>query len=109
MDVTQDDGSVTITCTGAMDLHNSKPFHDVLLTSATEAETVLVDFRQVVYIDTAVLADLAVAANKMITRGRRLKVMVSDPSHPLRTLEITGFSAVLDVEAQPKQETPAQS
>ena len=102
MNVAQEDGDVRITCEGAMDLHNSKPFHTALLDAAASAEGVTVDFRGVVYIDTAVLADLAVAANKMIARGKRLQVIVSDPSHPLRTLQITGFSAVLDVEAEAK-------
>lgn len=102
MNVTKEGDHVTITCDGAMDLHNSKPFHDALLEAAVSADAVTVDFRAVDYIDTAVLADLAVAANRMIARGKRLQVMVSDPSHPLRTLQITGFSAVLDVLAEPK-------
>jgi anti-anti-sigma factor len=107
MNVTKEGDLVTITCDGAMDLHNSKPFHDALLEAAVTAKAVTVDFRAVEYIDTAVLADLAVAANRMIARGNRLQVMVSEPSHPLRTLQITGFSAVLDVLTEPKP-TPAE-
>lgn len=105
--VVKDDGGVVIECGGAMDLHNSKEFHDVLVEASGLADNLVVDFLAVAYIDTAVLADLAVAANKMIARGKRLKVKVTETSHPLRTLQITGFSAVLDVLISPKEEPAA--
>lgn len=94
---------MTIACAGALDLHNCKPLHDALVEAASTADDLVVDFLAVEYIDTAVLADLAVTANKMIARGRRLKVKVAEPTHPLRTLQITGFSAVLDVLVSPKE------
>lgn len=107
VDVVKDGGGVVIKCEGAMDLHNSKEFHDVLIEASREADSLVVDFLAVSYIDTAILADLAVAANKMIARGKRLQVKVAEPTHPLRTLQVTGFSAVLDVLVSPKEETGA--
>jgi len=95
--------TVTIVCKGALDLHNCQDFREMLMAESAAAEEVIVDFLAVDYIDTAVLADLARAANKMIARGKRLKVKVSEPSHPLRTLQITGFSAVMDVLPSPKE------
>lgn len=103
MDVAREGDDITIICKGALDLHNYKGFHEALIEASDAAENVLVDFFSVDYIDTAVLASLARAGNKMMARGKRLKVKVAEPSHPLRTLQITGFSAVLDVITSPKQ------
>jgi anti-anti-sigma factor len=96
LDIKNVDNQVTITATGALDLHNVKPFHEALAEAATSADSVVVDFREVYYIDTAVLAYLCTAANKMIARGKRLKLLLKDNTHPRRTIQITGFSAVLD-------------
>jgi anti-anti-sigma factor len=104
VNVTKEGGDVTIAAAGALDLFNSKEFHDALLEAANDAEHVIVDFRQTHYIDTAILADLAVSANKMRARGKRLKVVVAEPTHPHRTLEITGLTAVLDLAVAPKEE-----
>lgn len=96
LDVKNVDNEVTITATGALDLHNSKAFHDALLEAAQSADGVVVDFRSVVYIDTAVLAHLCAASNKMLARDKRIKLLLRDHTHPLRTIQITGFAAVLD-------------
>ena len=105
--VVKNGDDVVIECEGTMDLHNSKEFHDVLVEASCVADNLVVDLLAVAYIDTAILADLAVAANKMIARGKRLKVKVTEPSHPLRTLQITGFSAILDVLISTKEEPAA--
>lgn len=96
LEVKNVNGEVTITATGALDLHNAKPFRDAVIEAAESADGVVVDFREVFYIDTAVLAHLCAAANKMIARNRRLKLLLKDHTHPRRTIQITGFSAVLD-------------
>ncbi len=104
VNVTKEGGDVTIAAAGALDLFNSQQFHDALFEAAADAEQVTVDFRETHYIDTAILADLAVSANKMRARGKRLRVVVAEPTHPHRTLEITGLTAVLDLEVAPKEE-----
>lgn len=103
VELTREDGSVTLRCSGALDLHNCQQFRDLLKEVSSTADNVVVDFTAVDYIDTAVLAHLAVAANKMIARDRRLQVRVLEPSHPHRTLRITGFAAVMDVIPVAKQ------
>ena len=102
--VTRKGNDVTIAATGDLDIFNSKEFHDTLLEAAQTADNVTVDFRYTHYIDTAILADLATGANRMRARGKRLRVMLAEPTHPLRTLQITGFSAVLELVVEPKEE-----
>lgn len=99
----RDNSDVTIRCEGAMDLHNYKEFQKALEEASGVAESLMVDFVLVDYIDTAVLGALAVAANKMIARGKRLELKVAEPSHPLRTMQITGFTAIMDITSVPKQ------
>lgn len=101
--IEQADGTTIIKCDGMFDLHNYGRFHEALADAVAAGDNVVVDFLATAYIDTAVLADLATAANKMIARGKRLQVKVAEPTHPHRTLQITGFSAVLDVLVSPKQ------
>ncbi len=105
--VSQEDGATVVKCDGMFDLHNCKELHDLLMDAVGSGADVVVDMVNTAYIDTAVLADLATAANKMIARGKRLKVRVAEPSHPHRTLQITGFSVVMDVIASPKEQPPA--
>lgn len=88
----------TIRCAGALDLTNSQALVDGLKDATERCDEVVVDFVSVVFIDTAVLADLVVAARAMLRRDRRLKVLVADNTHPKRTLEIVGFSAIMDIE-----------
>jgi len=108
--VTRDGDDITIAATGALDLFNCREFHDALLDVADSAERVTIDLRDAQYIDTAVLADVAVGANKMRARQKRLTVVVATPTHPHRALEITGLTAILDlqVEALPEPQDPAE-
>lgn len=105
IDVVRDGSNVTIDCEGELDLHNYKDLHEGLIEGSSTAESITVDLVKVAYIDTAVLASLARAATKMMARGKSLHVKVKEGSHPLRTLQITGFSTVVSLTIVPK-ETP---
>lgn len=96
LEISSVDNAVTISATGALDLHNAKPLREALVGAADTAESVVVDFRSVIFIDTAVLAYLCTAANKMIARDKRLRLLLKDNTHPQRVIKITGFSAVMD-------------
>lgn len=104
LSIMSNDAKVVLTCTGAMDLQNSEEFRDKLMEAADSTKDVVVDFRSVIYIDTAILTGLAKAAKKMRERGKRLKLLLSDKTHPQRTIEITGFSIMLDAIIEPKDE-----
>lgn len=74
----------------------------MILSAAKNSDGVVADFRSVVYIDTAVIAYLCMAASKMRQRNKRLKLKLASNTHPQRTIEITGLAAVLDAETSPK-------
>lgn len=95
--VITNDSTVEITGVGALDLYSSDEFGSALKQAAITAENVVVDLRAATYIDTAIIADIAVAGNKMLGRGKRLRVLLSAGTHPLRVLETVGFSALVDM------------
>lgn len=95
--VTTNDSTVEITGVGALDLYSSDEFGDALKQAAITAENVVVDLRGATYIDTAIIADIAIAGNKMLGRGKRLRVLLTQGTHPLRVLETVGFSALVEM------------
>jgi anti-anti-sigma factor len=96
--VTTKGTSTEITCEGVWDLYNADEFDAALKPASLTAEDVVVDLRTAVFIDTAIIAYIATASNRMIARGKRLRALLSKDTHPLRTLQIAGFSALIDME-----------
>ena len=101
VDVVEDGSVVTIIASGELALSNVQEFGDELRNAAASADIVIVDLRPAVFIDSAVINYLAVAARILKSRGRRLKVRVAEGSYPLRVLEIVGFSHLMDIDAEP--------
>ncbi len=102
MSIERKEAETILTCSGVLDLNNSEEFKRALAQATANDDYVVVDFSSVIFIDTAVLADLVVGARAMLRRGKRLKVIAAEDTHPLRTLKIVGFSAVMDIEVVPK-------
>ncbi len=104
--VVRDGGSVTVAGGGSLDLTipEYELLHDSLKAAAQEAEALTVDLRRAEFIDMAVVQDLARAAVSMMNRGKRLKVLATQPSHPYRVMQITGFESVMDIEVEPSQD-----
>ena len=98
--ITQDGDVTKITCGGTLDLTNYQQLHDGLKTASKEAEAVTVDLRETMFIDTAVVQDLARAAITLINRGKRLSVFVIETAHPYRVLKISGFQQIMDIEVE---------
>lgn len=88
---------ITVVGGGTLDLTNSKPFHDGLKNAALSAEMVTVDLSDAVFIDTAIVQDLATAGVTMLKRGKRLKVIAREGAYPLRVLRISGFEGIMDI------------
>ncbi len=100
--IDNEDGIITIVCEGAFDFVNAGKLREALMESVATGSGVVVDFIGATYIDTAVLAYLAKAANQMLARGQRLQVKIAEPTHPHRALQLTGFSTVVDMLVSPK-------
>lgn len=92
---------VTIVASGIVDRTNSGELGRELERAAGAANTVVVDFREADFIDTAVLQYLLRTAKALLRRGKRLRVMVSEGSHPLHVLQVVGFAELMDVVAGP--------
>jgi anti-anti-sigma factor len=104
INVTRNGPEVIVKGTGALDLSNAKELRLALDGATMSAESVVVDLRSAVFIDTAILECLARAGKAMIERGKRLKILTSELSHPLRVLRTVGFSALVDIVAEPAEE-----
>ncbi len=102
--VVRDGDEAIISGSGTLDLTNYSEFHDGLKTAAMEAESVIVDLREAIFIDTAVVQDLARAAVTLLNKGKRLKVYVSRTAYPYRVLQISGFNEIMDIAVEPWEE-----
>lgn len=94
---------VTVTGAGALDLTNAQRFREGIVTASLTADDVVADLRGAIFIDTAILEYLAKAAKAMLSRGKRLKVVVSEKSHPLRVLRTVGFGELMDIEVSSEE------
>lgn len=101
--IASDNGEVTVVGGGTLDLTNSDQFHDGLKEAAVNACVVTVDLRTAVFIDTAIVQDLATAGMTMLKRGKRLKVLARDGAYPLRVLRISGFEGIMDIVVEPAE------
>ena len=93
-------GAVTVAGTGSLDLTNAQEFREALETASDSADELSVDFRLVMFIDTAILEYLARAAKKMIARDKRLRIIATEGSQPLRVIRTVGFGDIMDVAAE---------
>ena len=98
--IINDEEDVTVIGGGTLDLTNSKEFHVGIKDAAVNARTVTVDLRSAVFIDTAIVQDLATAGVTMLKRGKRLRVMTREGAYPLRVLRISGFEGIMDIEVE---------
>ena len=99
--VREDETGTTVVGTGSLDLYISDEFKAALKQACERDVGLIVDLRDAFYIDTAIIADLAGAGKRMRDRGKTLRVIVSKGSHPLRTLTITGLTALMELVEEP--------
>jgi anti-anti-sigma regulatory factor len=98
--ITSDGGAVTVTGGGELNFMNSREFGDGLRQASKAADSVTVDLRPAVFIDTQIVQDLGMAAVAMLNRGKRLRVVITETAYPLRVLKISGFEQIMDIEVE---------
>lgn len=98
--VADDNGSVTITAGGTLTFLNATEFGERVAEASARAESLTVDLRSADFIDTQILQDLGRAAVKLLSRDKRLRVLLDPGKYPLRVIRISGYEAIMDVEAQ---------
>lgn len=104
--IAADESGVTITTQGALDLTNTQSLSEELQRASASVDNVVVDMRPAVFIDTAVLTYLAKAAKTLLSRGKCLRVIVKQGSHPHRVLETVGFGDVMNIIVEQPSEQP---
>ncbi len=102
--IVREDGKVTVVGGGFLDFLNAREFKEGLADAAATADEVVVDLRNAVFIDTAILEYIAAAGKKLLDRQKRLKVVATRQSQPLRVVEMVGLGALMDIEASPAAE-----
>lgn len=98
--VTDHDGAVTVTGGGELNFINAKEFGEGLAQAADTADSVTVDLRPAVFIDTQIVQDLGKAAVALLKRGKRLRVAITGTAYPLRVLKISGYEQLMDIEVE---------
>jgi len=71
--------------------------------ASAELDSVVVDFREAYFIDTAILAYLAQSAKMLRHRGKRLRVIVRKGSHPERVLNLSSFGQLMEIDSEPEE------
>lgn len=98
IEATVENNALTVTCSGDLDLHIADRLQGAF-EEAKESGLVTADFRSVTYMDTAIAAVLISTAKTLQHSEHRLRVVVTDGSHPQYVLRIMGLAALMDIEA----------
>lgn len=94
------DGVETISGKGELTLYVVEQFKQALFDAVASGNEIVVDFRQTSYIDTAFVAALVTPAKARLEQASRLKVLVTEGSHPQYVLKISGFPDLMDIVAE---------
>ncbi len=89
--VNEDGAAVTITGGGSLTLFNANEFGERLKQASLTAESVTVDLRPAVFIDSKIVQDLGQAAVMLIKRGKRLRVLMDGTAYPLHVAQDIGL------------------
>lgn len=93
---TRSGGRATVVFVGTLDISTSDQALEVLAEAKTEASELVIDLRQVDFVDSSGLSVIARTAQQVAETGLTLRVVPSD--HARRLLEITGIAYHLDLE-----------
>ena len=99
--VSNDNGCVTITAGGSLTFLNATEFGEQIAEAASTADSVTVDLRPADFIDTQILQDLGRAGVKLLGRDKRLRLLLDADAYPLRVIMMSGYEAIMDVDALP--------
>jgi len=100
--------ALTIVGIGELDLSNSQRLKEVLKKSVDRDGEIVLDLRNVEFIDSAVLAYIARAGGALLDRNRCLKLLVCDGSQPLHVLKLVKFEELVEIVVEPAAQRGAR-
>ena len=91
------EGLVTIACEGELSLYVAPELRSLLADAVASGDEIAVDLTRALFIDSAILMALVAVGRDLPSVGRKLKVVVSDNSHPQYVLKVSGMNELFDV------------
>src|SRR3954452_21728375 len=101
------DGAVVVVASGEIDLATSPELRAALLAEDAQASTVVLDLRQVSFIDSSGLGVIVGQQKRAQERNERFAVAVGGAAAVQRILDLSGLVKVLDVVSDPAERLPA--
>jgi anti-sigma B factor antagonist len=86
----------SVRITGELDLYTAPDVRDELAALPEEVRRVVVDLTELTFVDSAGIAALLVAAQRLRRRRGRMTLVVDDP-RVLRVLEVTGLDRYFEL------------
>ena len=93
---TRSGGRATVVFVGTLDISTADQALEVLAEAKAAASELVIDLRQLDFVDSSGLAVIAQTAQQVAETGLTLRVVPSE--HVRRLLEITGIASHLDLE-----------
>jgi anti-anti-sigma factor len=97
--ISEIDGKTVVTARGEFDHNDSRLLTAAFSNAAETGRPLVVDFRQVQFVDSSVLMTLLLAAKTVNNEEWRLRLLVRPKSQPEHAVAVVGFDAVMDIEA----------
>jgi anti-anti-sigma factor len=91
------DGAVVVIAAGEIDLASSPELRAALYDPETRADTVMLDLREVTFMDSSGLGVIVGQHKRAREEGFRFAVAVTGATEVERILELSGLVAVLDI------------
>jgi anti-anti-sigma factor len=93
-------GTSVVSLSGSFDSAATSPLRQALLEALRAGSTVVVDLREVTFLDSCVLGVLVAAHRRASADSGRL-LLVHPPERVLRLLRLTGLTGLLEVREEP--------
>lgn len=99
-----DGGTVRVTVTGEVDLETGPVLRDHLASTLTRTDDLVVDVRDVTFMDSTGLQSLVATRRRAQLSGERLRLCVGDAGPVVRLLTLTGLTDAFELEDAPGAE-----
>jgi anti-anti-sigma factor len=103
VDVDRSDRRATVSLQGELDLETAPRFRERLAEAETGTETVVVDLREVTFVDSCGIGELVGAQQRAHREGRRLVVVKGEGTPIDEVLHIAALDKALDTTADPAE------
>jgi anti-anti-sigma factor len=101
------EGGVVVIASGEIDLATSPQLRDALLAPETRSSSVVLDLREVTFIDSSGLGVIVGQQKRAQEHNEQFAVAVGGAGAVQRILELSGLVKVLDVVTDPQARLPA--